>query len=198
MSWLYQGAGELLPLHHPRRLICSPLFNLPLSLFLEMSKISINRRKRMEVVKASKLRAPTSNSNPWALHQLPGTCPPGMLPPATQGLQPSTSYKGLNLESWGPRFSKASPRKMLLPTHSCYHPSRVWALNPALGGCWKPSCQEVRLLFTDLPFSCPKVGFETKKRPEKRQRGVQMCSGTMVKCRELQCFIGVMLHIWML
>lgn len=133
MSWLYLGAGELFPLHHPCRLICTPLLNLPPSL-LETCKTSINRRKRMEVVETSKLTAPVSNTNPWALHQLPGSCPPAMMPPAQgpQGLQPSPSYKTPKLQSWGPSFFQVSPRQTLLPTHSCYHPSRIWILNPGL------------------------------------------------------------------
>lgn len=95
----------------------------------------------MEVVKTSKLKAPVSNTNLLVLRQLPGSCPPATMPPAQgpQGLQPSPSYKAPNLQFWEPSFFKASPRQTLLLAHSCYHPSRVWILNPGLGGCWKPS-----------------------------------------------------------
>lgn len=75
----------------------------------------------MEDVKTSKLPDPTSSTSPWALQQLPESCPPEMLPPAQgpQGLQPSPSYKPLSLQSCDPSFSKIGPRKMLLPTQSC-------------------------------------------------------------------------------
>lgn len=85
MSWLYQGAGELLPLHHPCRLICPALLNLLLSL-LEMSKTSINGRKRMEVVKATKLTAPLPT-------QPMGTAPAAWIP-ASRNAASSTGNTG--------------------------------------------------------------------------------------------------------
>lgn len=140
MSWLYQGAGELLPLHHPCRLICPALLNLLLSL-LEMSKTSINGRKRMEVVKATKLTAPLPT-------QPMGTAPAAWIP-ASRNAASSTGNTGSAAKSQlqsaqpsvlGTKFLQREPQ-MLLPTQSCYHrPSKVWILNPGLGGCWKPSC----------------------------------------------------------
>lgn len=152
MSWLYQGAGELLPLHHLCRLICSPLLNLPLSP-LEMSKISINRRKRVGVLKASKLTAPISNTT----HGHCTSC----LDPTLQ--ERCLQYRDHRVCSPVPatKCSAFSPGVQDSPRRAperCLCPLSPVITPPGsgfLGGCWKPSCQETELLFTDVPFSYP-------------------------------------------